>query len=333
MSTRELPSPRTRTAHTKRLNAANGKALRYDAERERVMSIQRARMIAAMAQASAELGAGSVTIAHVVERAGVSRRTFYEVFADREDCFLATFEEAIARASHALGDAWASEAKWEQRVRSALAELLRFFDEDPAAARLLVVESLAAGPKALQRRQQSLALMIAAVAEGGTPTDNGTEAEPLTAEAVVGGALAVLHARIATGRPASLLELTGPLMSMIVHPYLGAAAARRELAKEVPVASARPVPDGSVLQQLEMRLTYRTVRVLSALAEDPGSSNRRVADAAGVTDQGQMSKLLARLQQLGLIANNAGNVRGERNAWTLTRKGWRVQSALAAQAA
>jgi DNA-binding MarR family transcriptional regulator len=82
-----------------------------------------------------------------------------------------------------------------------------------------------------------------------------------------------------------------------------------------------------------MRLTYRTVRVLMAIAEHPGSSNRVIADAAEVLDQGQMSKLLARLQQISLIKNTgSGPVRGQPNAWTLTDKGWRVQGAIAEQA-
>ena len=83
-----------------------------------------------------------------------------------------------------------------------------------------------------------------------------------------------------------------------------------------------------------MRLTYRTVRVLLAIAELAGgvSSGRQVADASGVADPGQMSKLLWRLAHLGLIANSprpAG--RGEPNAWSLTATGREVERAIRAQ--
>jgi hypothetical protein len=79
-----------------------------------------------------------------------------------------------------------------------------------------------------------------------------------------------------------------------------------------------------------MRLTYRTVRVLMAVAAQPGGSNRQVADESGIGDQGQISKLLARLHGLGLIENTgAGSVRGAPNSWVLTAKGWDVQGALA----
>jgi DNA-binding MarR family transcriptional regulator len=78
-----------------------------------------------------------------------------------------------------------------------------------------------------------------------------------------------------------------------------------------------------------MRLTYRTLMVLSAIAADPGASNRQIAQAAGVHDQGQISKLLGRLEKLGLIHNSGnGQPRGEPNAWTLAPRGQEVAQAL-----
>jgi hypothetical protein len=84
----------------------------------------------------------------------------------------------------------------------------------------------------------------------------------------------------------------------------------------------------SLLEDLEMRLTYRTLRVLSAIAANPGASNRDIADHADVKDQGQISKLLIRLERLGLIHNTGtGALRGEPNAWILTDKGQEVEGA------
>jgi DNA-binding MarR family transcriptional regulator len=147
--------------------------------------------------------------------------------------------------------------------------------------------------------------------------------------------LAVIHARLVapTGRP--LVELLGPLMQMVVLPYQGAAAANRELARPAPTARARPRrPPGDPLKDLDMRLTYRTVRVLIAIATAPGSSNREVGAAAGVVDQGQISKLLQRLTSLGLIENTgAGHARGEANAWQLTERGEDVERTIRADAA
>jgi DNA-binding MarR family transcriptional regulator len=127
-----------------------------------------------------------------------------------------------------------------------------------------------------------------------------------------------------------LVGLLNPLMGMIVLPYLGARAARRELTRPVPPTRSRGVhaPHRDLLDGLDMRLTYRTVRVLSALAAHPGSSNREVAQHAGITDQGQISKLLHRLCTLGLIHNAAPDAKGHPNAWTLTPHGARIEQNL-----
>jgi DNA-binding MarR family transcriptional regulator len=71
-----------------------------------------------------------------------------------------------------------------------------------------------------------------------------------------------------------------------------------------------------------MRLTYRTLRSLAAIAENPGASNREVADAAGISDQGQISKQLTRLKSLNLVRNTGpGQSSGGPNVWRLTPKG------------
>jgi AcrR family transcriptional regulator len=332
--------------------ARNSDGTAHGLGRERVIEIQRARILAAMVEVGAERGAANVTVAHVVERAGVSRRTFYELFADREECFLAAFDDAIARASRYVLDAYDPTAKWVVRVRTALVAVLQFLDVERDAGQLLIVGSLGAGHKALERRRGGIAQIIALIDQGRKETRTGEELPPLTAEGIAGGVLSVLHSRLiassqlpAVGGPAigppptptpadagSLLDLTGPLMGMIVLPYLGPAAARKELAKPVPTAPSGVRAEGNPLGRLEMRLTYRTVCVLMAIAAHPGSSNRVVADVAEVTDQGQMSKLLARLDGLGLIENSGGGAsRGEPNAWTLTDRGWRVQGAIAEQ--
>lgn len=302
--------------------------------RERVTEIQRARILSAMVEESAERGVGNVTVAHVVARAGVSRRTFYELFSDRDACFVGAFEEGIARASRQVIDSYDPLARWADRIRAALASLLAFLDADPDTGRLLIVGSLGAGSKAMEHRRRVVAWIVAAIDEGRGEAKVAVDLPRLTAEGIVGGVLSVLHSRLIDGdQRDSLLSLTGPLMSMIVLPYLGPAAARREPAKPPPKPPLTPRHGGNPLGELEMRLTYRTVRVLMAIASHPGSSNRVVAEAAEVTDQGQMSKLLARLHDIGLIENAGGGAaRGEPNAWTLTEKGWRVQGAIAERA-
>ena len=290
-----------------------------------------------MAEEVAEHGESNVTVARVIARSGVSRRTFYELFSDRDECFLAAFDDAVARASRYVFDSYDPSARWAERSRSALTGLLSFGDVERGAGRLLVVGSLGAGAPALERRERVLAQMIAFVDEGRTEAKAGSQPPPLTAEGIVGGVLSVLHSRLLQEDPGRLVKLTGPLMGMIVLPYLGSAAARRELERPVPERVNRSrSANGNPLRDLEMRITYRTIRVLMAIADVDGRgshpSNRQVADAAGITDQGQMSKLLARLSKLGLIENTgAGVPKGAPNAWRLTERGRELEGAIGEQ--
>lgn len=299
-----------------------------NARQERVREIQRARLLAAVAEVCSERGAANITVAHVVSRSGVSRRTFYEHFDDRESCFLAALVDALEQATRYVLLAYDPSACWHERIRAALTAFLSFLDDRPDMGRLLVVESLGAGADALELRKHALARVLAAVDEGRSSA-NGDGLPPLMAEGVVGGVLSVIHTRLLEPETKSLLELTGPLMSMIALPYLGAAAAKRELAQPEPVhANKSPRRPADPLRDLEMRLTYRTVRVLMSVAANPRCSNRDIARAADIDDQGQASKLLTRLTRLGLIENSPeGLARGAPNAWVLTEKGTEVEAA------
>src|SRR5450756_132950 len=88
--------------------------------REQVSEIQRARMLAAMVEVAAERGAANVTVAHVVARSGVSRRTFYELFSGREDCFLAAFDDGVARVGREVVPAYEQPGRWREKVRTGL---------------------------------------------------------------------------------------------------------------------------------------------------------------------------------------------------------------------
>jgi AcrR family transcriptional regulator len=300
--------------------------------RSGVASIQRTRMITAMAELARERGAGQVTVAHIVERAGISRRTFYEFFGDREGCFMAAFEEGVQRAAARVIPAFKASGAWRDRVRAGLGALLEFLDDEPLFGPLCVVDALGGGPQALERRTQIVESLIDAVAEGGEECKGALRPTRLTAEGVVGAVLAVLHARMTAGDQRPMVELLGPLMGMIVLPYRGPAVAGRELSRP-PTRRRRAVPpERDPLRDLGMRLTYRTVLVLGAVASYPGSSNRTIANASGVVDQAQISKLLVRLEHRGLISNQCSSSgRGEPNAWRLTLWGEEVEQAIRGQ--
>ena len=313
-------------------------------KRRHVADVQRARIVAAMSQACGELGAANVTVADVVERAGVSRRTFYELFEDCESCLLRALDDATARAGERVIAAHDDpSAPWRERIRASLTALLRYLEEEPTMGRLLIVESHAAGRGASERSERVLTHVIAAVDAGRVEAKGNVSPPPLSAEGVVGAVLFVIHRRLVacprTGeaKGAPLVELVNPLMSMIVLPYLGAAASRAELGRTVVAPQPVGKPRRDALTQLDIRLTYRTMRVLAAIGALGGRgsypSNKEVGRAAGAADPGQISKLLTRLQRIGLIENRQAGVKGSPNAWTLTRKGAEVERAIAAHSA
>jgi AcrR family transcriptional regulator/DNA-binding MarR family transcriptional regulator len=295
-----------------------------------VTEIQRGRILAAAIQAIYEVGYAQMTVAQIISRARVSRKTFYLVFRDREECFLAAFDMAIDRARVVAVEAYRREVAWRDAVRSALAALLVFLDEEPALAQLLVVAALGAGSMAITRRTAMLD-ELAGVIDRGRAEAAGPVA-PLTAEGVVGAILGVLHTRLVRREEQPLRELLGPLMSIVVLPYVGAGEADSELERTLPdIARSASPPRPSVegpLDGLRMRLTYRTVRVLMALQQRPGASNREIAERADIADQGQISKLLTRLAGLGLIVNSGeGPERGMSNSWHLTDRGAQIERA------
>jgi AcrR family transcriptional regulator/DNA-binding MarR family transcriptional regulator len=315
----------------------------------RMGEIQRARLLAAAVEIASELGYGAMSTARVSARAGVSRKTFYDLFEDREDCFLAVFDEVVARATIVARQATAGKECWRERVRAGLGALLGFLGEEPGLGLLLVVGALGAGPRVLARRAGVIDSLAGVVDQGRSEVKAGDGPLPLTGEGVVGAVLSVIHGQFSSSgrggasgsrrpigdRPAppiaALMGLLNPLTGMVVLPYLGPAAAKKELERPVPRVSrkSRRRSHGSVsnpLKDLEMRLTSRTFLVLCAISEPGGlesyPSNREVAERAGVTDQGQISKLLTRLERLGLTENMGdGQAKGAPNAWRLTPKG------------
>jgi AcrR family transcriptional regulator/DNA-binding MarR family transcriptional regulator len=297
--------------------------------RRHVADVQRARILSATLDACSEKGAANITVADVVGRAGVSRRTFYELFDGWEECVLAALDHTIERVGEHVLVAYEAHTSWRERIRAGLTALLWFLDEEHSTGWLLIVDSLAAGPRALERRSRVLEMVKVTIEEGQMEGRARVDPFPLTAEGIVGGVLSVIHRRIVEGSDRPLTELVNPLMSMIVLPYLGPAAARKESerAEVVPARASRQ--KSNPFSELDMRLTYRTMRVLSTIADQPGASNREVGRAAGMVDQGQVSKLLARLQGAGLIESRDAGVKGTPNAWVLTRKGSQVERAIA----
>ncbi len=201
-----------------------------------VTEAERARLLDATVAAVDEFGYRQTTVRGLARRAGISQRVFYELFRDREDCFLAAFDRGVDGLAFAATPAWRSQREWTARIRACLAVLLERLEEDRALARLVFVEALAAGPRVLARRALVLGELIEAIDDGGRAGHEAPhELPPLTAEGTIGAAFGLIHARLCEPRPAgALVELLDPLMAMVVLPYRGRAAAARELEHTTP---------------------------------------------------------------------------------------------------
>jgi AcrR family transcriptional regulator len=306
--------------------------------RGQVYEMQRARLIGAAVPVVDELGWSGVTVADIASRARVSRRTFYDLFANREDCLVAMLDDTVAQVERELARADLENASWVERVRAGLWTILCFLDRDPVLARVCVVQSARGTRRVLEAREALLARLASVLEEGRTQNTRAAQTPVLTAEGLAGAALAIVHKRLLNGERAPLSDLHGELVGMIVLPYLGSAVASRERKRPTPPSALPATPDtfpaGRVRQEdplrdVPMRLTYRTARVLQTVGEHPGGSNRDIGKHAGLHDQGQISRLLARLERIGLLTNTGqGHTKGETNAWRLTPLGERVTEQL-----
>ena len=304
-----------------------------------VSEMQRSRLLGGAVAAVEELGWTNVTVASIASRARVSRKTFYDLFDDREDCLLEVCEDTVERVVSELRAADVGGLAWPERIRSGLWVVLGFFDREPELAWVCVVQSAHGGPGARAWRADVLERLIAIVDEGRLQDVRAAEVPGLMAEGVVGAVLSILNRLLMVGEGESVSGSLDELASLVALPYVGAKGARAMRKRPLPQA---PPPSSSrarvyhagddPLKDIPMRLTYRTARVLEAAAQRPGSSNRQVGELADIPDQGQVSKLLARLQGLGLLTNTAGrdaHTKGAANAWQLTELGKQVTEQLA----
>jgi len=291
----------------------------------------RERILLAAADIAASVGYAGMTVERIATAAKVSRRTFYGLYADCEACFLGVFEYAVSRARRLASEAYASEHDWREGIRSALACLLAAMQQRPALARVCVIEAPAAGEQALERRAlvlDELARMI----DRGRRVPYAHDPAALTAESVVGGVFSVLYARLLERDQDPLTDLLDSLMSIVVLPYLGESAARRELSR-----GAHPMHEQPLLREAQqsdpadgrpLRLTRRTGRALAAIAEHPGASNVTVAEHTKIIDPGQVSRLLHRLARQGLIENRGpAEPANTKKAWELTPLGAQIERA------
>src|SRR5690242_9680697 len=153
-----------------------------------IRAIQRERLIVAMLNAVADLGYLETNVQDVIDRAGVSRPTFYEHFSNKEDCFLAAFDTSAERLLKTVHAAAGDGETWRDRVRLGLKALLGFASRDPDTARTMVVEARAVSAAAVRRRVELLDEFARCLdAEARRLLPDSRAQSTLTASGIVGG--------------------------------------------------------------------------------------------------------------------------------------------------
>lgn len=203
---------------------------RHGLTREAVTESQRERIHQAMIEVVSERGYPDTRVVDVITVAGVSRKTFYELFTSKEDCFLATYDELLGNLLSDTAEGFESRpgAPWAERVAAGLQALLEHLAKHPDEARFAIVEVLAAGPKALARRDAALRQFTGFLDAGRAETS--VELPGITSISLAGGVNELLYSEILHGAAARLPSRLPDLVFWVTLPFLGAerAAAERE---------------------------------------------------------------------------------------------------------
>lgn len=310
------------------------------AARPAAEGLQRVRIVRAVADVVAERGVAAASVELVIARAQVSRRTFHKHFADLPEAVIAVLEHCYRQAASLAANAFAAEGTWVQGMRSALAATLAFFDSEPEFARVCLVEA-PAGDRAVRDHLEARVTVYRAQFVARLQ-DEVSSASPLAPEGVLASVMGVVRARLIAPEAGPLIELLGPLMGVIVAPFMPEAEIAQEVAAGNALARAlppgRPTPDAAGLARgalahvaIPLPLThpsaFRLRECLRYVAAHPGASNSQVAAGVGISHRGQTALLLRRLVSLGLLAKDAG-APGHANAWQATAAGYAVARVL-----
>jgi AcrR family transcriptional regulator len=202
---------------------------RHGLPREFVAHNQRERLIAGLAEAVAENGYSGTTIAHITRHAAVSRRTFYEHFNSKDECFVEAYDTVMAELSKRVGEAFDQEDEWPQAIKAGIGAMLEFLAAEPHLARLSMVEALVAGPVVVERYDAAIQSLVPYFQAGreGRPEKVLAGLSPTTEEALVGGMVSLISRRIFADRTDELEALLPDLVEFTLTPYLGSSAAAK----------------------------------------------------------------------------------------------------------
>lgn len=176
----------------------------------------------------ADRGFPAISLTQLVKTAGVARHTFYEHFSDKEDVFLAVFDEGAERAYGAtLAAAEAASGSWAEKIGAGLGGFLAEVAEEPDLARLCLIESQSAGPAAMERYEHELRRFAALFRIGRSSAPGSAEMPDSMEEILVGGVVWMLNKPLSSGENDKIVGLLPDIVEFVLTPYLGEPAAKR----------------------------------------------------------------------------------------------------------
>jgi AcrR family transcriptional regulator len=185
-----------------------------------VSKIQRDRLMRAMARTVAEYGYQDTTVRRLLGRAGLSRRTYYELFEDKEDCFLAAYDEVIDHVMGVVVESYEDGGPPEERIERGLRAFLQFCAEEPDVARMCIVEVLAAGPAARARRAETMERLASLMEEALSELRGDKALSKLAAQGLIGGVHELIYSPIDRGEVEHLPELAEQIVATQVAPLV-----------------------------------------------------------------------------------------------------------------
>jgi AcrR family transcriptional regulator len=213
---------------------------------------QRERLTRAMIASAARYGYGQASVARVVGQAGVSRATFYEHFRDKEDCFLAAYREVGESTMADLRRVY-DDPVWENRRRGVISYLLEGAERNPATARMVLIESLAAGPAVRAEHEQIADSIEASIEEYLSDGPDGSQLE-IPARALLGAVWGVIANRVLRGETGRLVELADDLDAWLAVYALPPGRRRRRRAEWEELGASIASPSQPLPTPLDTRL-------------------------------------------------------------------------------
>jgi AcrR family transcriptional regulator len=206
---------------------------RHRLPQEVIARSQRERLLEATIRVVAKKGYAATTVADLTKEAGISRTTFYELFADKEACFLAAYDDAVDVLVRRIGAAYEAVAGegWPARARAGLVELLAALAEEPELARLALVDVGAAGPAAQRRYRAAVQRLTPLFEEGRDFAPGGRDLPANTSRMAIGGVAGLISDELVAGRAAELPGFLPDVLFATLNPYVGPVAAAREVVK------------------------------------------------------------------------------------------------------